>query len=119
MAEDRISLEVAVKGDRRAQLESIRDYVAHQLEGELCNNCLMSRLRTGDQASLILRLQTVLAELDALPSGEAEQSKLGSIRSLRAVEDIGAPPVSGKSAMRRTGSRKAGGGRHPEGEVGS
>lgn len=115
----RITLQEAVKGDRRAQLEAIRDYIAHELEGNLCNTCKNSRLRTGDQASLILRLQTVLAELDSLPSGE-EVNRLDRIRGHLGVvsngdsdpqQAVGAPDPN---EQRRTGSRRPGGGRRAE-----
>lgn len=90
----------AVKGDRRAQLEAIRDYIARELDGNMCNKCLSSKLRTGDQASLILRLQAVLAEIEALPV-EGEVNRLDNVLSL--VPD----PVK----QNRTGTRKQGGGR--------
>lgn len=105
----KVSLEESVKGDRRTQLEALRDYIAHELEANLCNTCLNSRLRTGDQASLILRLQTILEELDALPSGAEEVSTLDRLR-LRAVgsTDSEDQSLSGKSQQRRTGSRRVG-----------
>ena len=117
----RVDLQKAVKGDRRTQLEAIRDYIAHQLEGELCKTCLMSRLRTGDQAALILRLQQVLAELGALP-GEGTVSDLDEIR-LRLASRPGKTsastdvPLTGKSAPRRNGTNRPGGGRRPAGAV--
>lgn len=99
---ERIALRKAVKGTRREQLESIRDYIADQLEANLCDRCANSRLRTGDQASLILRLQTVLGELEALGDGK-------TVNRLAMVRDI----HSGKSPVdqRRTGTRKPGAGR--------
>lgn len=109
---ERTALKQAVRsGDRRAQLEAIRDYIAHELEANLCGSCKNSKLRTGDQASLILRLQTVLAEIDALPSEEGE-SRLGQLRRLSAVPQRptgtdGTDPTE----QRRTGSRRPGGGR--------
>lgn len=112
------TLAEAVKGTRREQLEAIRDHIAHELEANLCTTCKNSRLRTGDQASLILRLQTVLQELDALP-GEEEENRLDNIRSLgglSVVRSSAPPPVGGPespSEQRRTGSRRAGGGRGP------
>ena len=105
--------------DRRTQLEGIRDYITHELEANLCNTCRNSRLRTGDQASLILRLQTVLDEIAALPT-EGGVSRLAAVRSLGATgTDQSRPnpdaPVSGREAPRRTGSRRPGGGRKPGG----
>lgn len=114
----RETLVEAVKGTRGEQLAAIRDYIAQQLEGHLCNTCLNSRLRTGDQASLILRLQTVLAEIEGLPKGE-EVNRLDNIRSHGIVGGVssrpaGTPPQSSTpdpTEQRRTGSRKPGGGR--------
>ncbi len=106
------NLSEAVKNeDRRVQLEAIRDYIARELEANLCNTCRNSRLRTGDQASLILRLQNVLAEIEALPSGD-EESPLGRIRRLAPVAQLptgtdGVDPTD----QRRTGTRRPGGGR--------
>lgn len=113
----REELQRAVKGTRREQLEAIRDYIAHELEANLCNTCRNSRLRTGDQASLILRLQTVLAELDAL-GDDKKVNRLATVRSLHTGNGGSAPevelPASGESQQRRTGSRRPGGGRRAE-----
>lgn len=113
---DRTTLQEAVKGDRRTQLEAIRDYIAHELEGNLCNTCANSRLRTGDQASLILRLQTVLSEIDALPSGKVV-NRLDNIRGISTARSANPEPVAGSpdpTEQRRTGSRRAGAGRRSE-----
>lgn len=112
MSDPRTELKTAVKGNRREQLEAIRDYIANELESNLCNTCLNSRLRTGDQASLILRLQGVLEELDALPTEDKKVSRLESLQ-LRAVGSIRRPdtegqPLSGKNAARKSGSRRIG-----------
>jgi hypothetical protein len=56
----------------REKLERIRDYLAHELEANLCNQCLNSRLRTGDTASLVLRLKTVIDDIEALPDPNEE-----------------------------------------------
>lgn len=88
----------------RDKLEAIRDYIAHQLEANLCNTCLNSRLRTGDQASLILRLQTVLEQIEKIPVYDAEVSELEKIRNR-----AGTP----KSEPRRQGGRHPSGTRRP------
>lgn len=109
---ERQALKEAVRSpDRRTQLEGIRDYITHELEGNLCNTCKNSKLRTGDQASLILRLQTVLDEIAALPKEEG-QSRLAAVRSLgnvaqRPTGTDGSDPTQ----QRRTGDRRPGGGR--------
>jgi hypothetical protein len=108
---ERQHLKEAVRGDRRTQLEGIRDYITHELEGNLCNTCKNSKLRTGDQASLILRLQTVLEEIANLPKEEGT-SRLAAVRNLAAVTQAptgtdGTDPTE----QRRTGNRRPGGGR--------
>lgn len=107
-------LKDSVKGSRREQLEAIRDYIANELEVHRCNTCTASKLRTGDQASLILRLQTVLAEIDAL-GDDKKVNRLASIRAIHTGD--GGPPAPAQlpagEGQRRTGSRRPGGGRHP------
>ncbi len=105
MATERVDLEEAVKGDRRGALEAMRDYIAHELEANLCQTCLNSRLRTGDQASLLLRLDQVLKELDVMPVNDGRVSDLNSIRNRRG----GAPdPLGSKGAKRKQGGRRRG-----------
>lgn len=100
----------AVKGDRRTQLEGVRDYIVHELEGNLCNTCRNSKLRTGDQASLILRLQTVLDEIEALPKEEGV-SRLAMVRTLGSVPQRPTGTEGDPTSQRRTGDRRPGGGR--------
>lgn len=115
----RMALSEAVRApDRRTQLEGIRDYIVHELEANLCNTCKNSKLRTGDQASLVLRLQTVLEEIANLPKEEG-RSRLAAVRNMAGVPraatgtDGGSDdtPVTGRSAPRRSGDRRPGGGR--------
>lgn len=104
------SLQDAVKGDRLEQLEAIRDYIARELEANLCAQCTNSRLRTGDQAALILRLQSVLAEIDGLPKQKGTVSRLDRAR----LQVVGRTPESATesgpdpSQQRRSGSRRVG-----------
>jgi|SRR3954469_12517050 hypothetical protein len=97
--------------DRRTQLEGIRDYITHELEGNLCNTCKNSKLRTGDQASLIKRLEDVLDDIANLPKEEG-QSRLAAVRNLAAVPQT-ATGTDGDdpTTRRRTGDRRPGGGR--------
>lgn len=110
----REALKKAVKGTRREQLEAIRDYIANELEANLCSTCKNSRLRTGDQASLILRLQNVLAEIEALGDAKAV-NRLATVRSLHSDGGPTAPASASADPIdqRRTGSRRPGGGRGP------
>lgn len=80
-----VDLTEAVKKDRRTQLEAIRDYLAHELEGNRCNNCRMSQLRTGDTAALVLRLTGILADIEGLPREDGVVSELDVIRQRRAA----------------------------------
>jgi hypothetical protein len=101
----------SVKGDRRTQLEGIRDYIVRELEGNLCNTCRNSKLRTGDQASLILRLQTVLEEIANLPKDKGT-SRLAAVRQLGGVpQQATGTDGPDPTEQRRTGDRRPGGGR--------
>ena len=108
MVKIRVPLTEAVEGDRRGALIAIRDYIANQLEGHLCSTCLNSRLRTGDQAALILRLAKIMEEIDQLSDPDEEVSQLDSLRREVSGRDTEAEdrPISGKSAQRRSGSRR-------------
>ena len=94
-------------GDMRRALTAIRDYVVHELDGNRCPKCAMSQLKTGDTASLVLRLQKILEEIAALPvektgdEPEEELTGLARIRALRAVGDD--EPMGSKSSPRTQG----------------
>ena len=113
MTSERESLEDAVRGSKRQGLEAMRDYIAHQLEANLCNTCLNSRLRTGDQASLLLRLSKVLEELEAIPVGEegtvSRYDELLARRNANRESGTASPSPTAKgtkSAERRQGGRR-------------
>ena len=77
-------LQEAVKSpNRRVQLEAVRDYITYQLEVHLCKTCSASRLRTGDQASLVLRLTKTLEELAELPVNDGQLRPVDEIRQRR------------------------------------
>lgn len=101
-------VEEVQSGDMRRALVAIRDYVVHELDGNRCNKCSMSVLKTGDTAALILRLQKVLEEIAALPAEKAEgedddapKTGLAGIRQLRAVGDN--EPLGTKKSPRTQG----------------
>lgn len=56
----------------REKLESLRDYLAHELGGNRCASCNMSKLRTGDTASLAGKLKAILDDIEALPDPNEE-----------------------------------------------
>lgn len=87
--------EAVSSGDERRALEAIRDYLVHELEGNRCNSCNMSKLRTGDTAALVLRLTKVMEDIAAIPKEQGEVSRLELIRG-----NIGssAPKTSARTA---------------------
>lgn len=96
-------------GDPRRALIGLRDHIARELDGERCTKCLMSHLKAGDQASLILRLQQILKELESYPSeqqqAEAAAQSGGKVRSLDAIRSNRNAVASGEE--RELGTKKA------------
>ncbi|MEU3052268.1 hypothetical protein [Streptomyces griseus] len=81
----------------RDKLVSLRDYVAHELESNRCKTCFNSQLRTGDTASLVLRLQKIIEEIAALPEPGGEVTRLELIRgsaTSRTPEAAAPPPAA-------------------------
>lgn len=73
----------AVKsGDHRRSLIAIRDFLADELEGNRCNKCKASQLRTGDTAALVLRLTKVIEEIAELPA-EAQPDNVSELDAIR------------------------------------
>lgn len=75
--------EAIESGDLRIQLLAIRDAIAQELSVSRCHTCAASRLRTGDQAALYLRLAATLTELAAIPEPSKEITGLAAIRADR------------------------------------
>lgn len=71
----------------RRQLVALRDLVAHELTVNRCDKCRALQLRTGDTAALVLRLQTLIREIEALPA-EQEGTELDRIRQRRAAGNV-------------------------------
>lgn len=80
-----VDLTEAVKKGRREQLEAIRDFLTHELEGNRCNSCRISQLRTGDTAALVLRLMKVLEEIEDLPREDGVVSDLDALRARKSA----------------------------------
>jgi hypothetical protein len=59
-------------GDMRRALIAIRDYLVQELDVNRCSACMASKLKTGDTAALVLRLQKVLEEIAALGDPNAK-----------------------------------------------
>jgi len=70
---------VVKKGDYRESLIALRDYVAHELEGNRCKTCSMSKLKTGDTASLVLRLQKIIEDIRAIPDPNEEVDEFDAL----------------------------------------
>lgn len=68
--------------DPKVHLAAVRDYLIEQLTGNRCDRCHMSMMRTGDTAALVLRLTTVLKDIEAL-GGDAEDDPVAEIMGRR------------------------------------
>lgn len=68
----------------RDKLIGLRDYVAHELEANRCKTCFNSQLRTGDTASLVLRLKAILDDIEALPDPNEEVDEFEQLISRQA-----------------------------------
>lgn len=115
-------VEAVASGDSRESLVALRDYVAHELEGNRCSKCRASQLRTGDTAALVLRLQKIIEDIQALPADKKDAPVEGeNVRSLDAIRsrrgnhspdrepvaDVGDDSVlSSRSAPRKQAGRK-------------
>lgn len=75
----------------RQKLEALRDYVAHELEGNRCKTCAMSQLRTGDTAALVLRLRTILEDIEGLEDPNEEGDEFDRLIA-RTPDWASAPP---------------------------
>jgi hypothetical protein len=119
-AEQKSLTEEVESGDTRRSLIALRDYVAHELEGNRCQKCAMSQLRTGDTAALVLRLQKIIEDIAALPPDQDEEAEanrgvvnLASIRKRRDPDRRPAPKVSDDSGLGTKAAKRVQGGRQP------
>lgn len=76
--------EVVAKGDHRDSLIALRDYVAHELESNRCSKCFNSQLRTGDTAALVLRLQKIIEDIEAIADPDEDADDLTLLRQRKA-----------------------------------
>lgn len=98
--------------DRRTQLETMRDLVAHELTAHRCNSCESIRMRTSDTAALVLRLQKILEELANIPEKSEQKSEYEKIQE-RVANKVASGehsnvvyPFGTKNAPRRQGGRR-------------
>lgn len=76
-------LEDVKSDDPREQWEALRDYLVHELKGNRCVQCQMSRLKEGATAALVLQLRQVLQSLQDLPQADVDKNPLEKIRQRR------------------------------------
>jgi hypothetical protein len=119
------------KGTRLTVLKAIAALAAHELAGNRCQKCHMSYMKTGEISSLMLRLQKVYEDIEALEddvaartarddadekSGKPKRRGLSDIKRDRThlqvvgqtnPEDPGLPEYGTRSAPRRQGGRKS------------
>jgi hypothetical protein len=98
---ERPDLEKIVKdGDYRESLEAMRDFVAHELQGNRCKTCHMSQMKTGEVSALVLRLQKIIEDIQALPDPNEEGDEFDRLIArtpdwASAPPDIPPPPARG------------------------
>lgn len=104
-------VEAIQSGDTLKALTGLRDHIARELDGNRCSKCAMSHLKSGDQASLILRLQQILKEISEIKPVEKSPDG-GNVRSLDSIRGNrdsvasapdDAPELGTKNAPRRQG----------------
>lgn len=80
---DRTHFEQEVaSGDTRRALIAMRDLAARELSGKRCDKCMMSQLRSGEQAALLLRLEKIIEAIKNIPEDE-EVSEVDRILNRR------------------------------------
>lgn len=95
--------------DRRTQLETLRDKVAHELSVNRCKSCDALKIRASDTAALVLRLQKIMEELAAIPEKNETKSEYEQIQESVASKVSGGNvvyPFATKNAPRRQGGRR-------------
>lgn len=110
-----LTVEVA-SGDIIRTLTALRDYVAHELQGNRCKTCEMSKLRTGDTAALVLRLQKLVEDLDTLtPKDKKRPEGVTSLDDIRArrVSRGSIPQADGHAQLGTKAAPRQQGGRQP------
>lgn len=112
--------DVVSGGDRHESLRVMRDFVAHELDGNRCSKCHMSQMRTGDIASLILRLQKIIEDIDEIERAAKKTetavvkgvTNLASIRNRRATAGSPDTPDTDNSKLgTKAGTRRSSPGR--------
>lgn len=106
---EREALRSAVKGNRLEQLEAMRDYIAEQLEVNMCTSCRAAKLNQGAQASLIQKLREILDEVEALTASKSSENRLNGLRGVDSGVVVDFDPTRQRRSV--TGDRRPGGGR--------
>lgn len=92
-------------GDMRRSLIAIRDYIVHELSDNRCHTCQMSKLKTGDTAALLLRLEKVLQAIADLPVPGEELDGVQKVQA-RELAESNVIPLGTKHAPRQQGGRR-------------
>jgi hypothetical protein len=104
-------MEAVTKGTMREALDAMISMAARELSGNRCSKCHMSQMKTGDIASLLLRVQKLIEERDAIPKPGAEQSQIEKMKEAR-NQGASVTPLPGtlgtKKAPRQQGGRTHG-----------
>lgn len=82
-------IEKLTSGDVEQELIGLRDYLIHELTVSRCTKCQASKLRTGDTAALVGKLQTALERIEEVR------------RDVRLQREAEAGEVTGVAAIRR------------------
>jgi hypothetical protein len=118
--------EVFAREDTLDSLIALRQFIAHELDGNRCKTCHMSQLKTGDQASLLLRAQKIIEDIETLRRTKAPVNdqklpegvtSLASIKQLRPTHWQPDTPDSDNSKLgTKAGTRRSGSGRRQSGQ---
>lgn len=103
-------------GDTLRSLIALRDYVAHELQGNRCKTCEMSKLRTGDTAALVLRLQKIIEDVAVLQPAKPNPEgvvTLADIRNRRSSPGGPTPETPGHTGLGSKAAPRRQGGRQP------
>lgn len=108
---DQTFLEKITSGNQRQVLDAMIEFVARELSGNRCSKCMNSNMKSSDLASLVLRLQKLIEDRDAIPEEGAEQSQIDKMKEARnAGASVTALPgtLGTKKAPRQQGGRTYG-----------
>lgn len=104
-------LEKITHGSQREVLDAMIEFVAKELSGNRCSKCMNSNMKSSDLASLVLRLQKLIEDRDALPTENDEKTQIEKMQEARnqGAQVTALPGTLGtKKAPRQQGGRTYG-----------